>query len=217
MRRTPTCWGAFLSNGLMYRSIWFSQRKICHRCWWNRFPARARGGAIGVVPEESTFLLSWWFLLPCLLVSGFAAYLLVEGTKAGDYPWAHYLLTVALAPILLVSVYAGAIALSGAVLEFLETPQPASQSPSTAPAASENTRPESPPKDTRAPNTTPEDASEASSPSASSSASPTAAPTATPSASPTAPSTASASATPSASPAAPASATASASSAASAP
>jgi hypothetical protein len=153
-------------------------------------------------------LLSWWFLLPCLLVSGLAAYLIVESTKAGDYPWAHYPLTVALAPILLIGVYAGAIALSGAVFAFLEAPQPASQSPSTAPAASENTRPESTLEDTQAPKTTltttPEDVSGSSSPSTSS----TAASTATPGAS----STASPSAASSASPAAPASATASASS-----
>jgi hypothetical protein len=158
-------------------------------------------------------LLSWWFLLPCLLVSGLAAYLIVESTKAGDYPWAHYPLTVALAPILLIGVYAGAIALSGAVFAFLEAPQPASQSPSTAPAASENTPPESTLEDTQAPKTTltttPEDVSGSSSPSTSS----TAASTATPSASSTAwPSAAS-----SASPAAPASATASASSASPSP
>jgi hypothetical protein len=158
-------------------------------------------------------LLSWWFLLPCLLVSGLAAYLIVESTKAGDYPWAHYPLTVALAPILLIGVYAGAIALSGAVFAFLEAPQPASQSPSTAPAASENTRSESTLEDTQAPKTTltttPEDVSGSSSPSTSS----TAASTATPSASSTAwPSAAS-----SASPAAPASATASASSASPSP
>jgi hypothetical protein len=158
-------------------------------------------------------LLSWWFLLPCLLVSGLAAYLIVESTKAGDYPWAHYPLTVALAPILLIGVYAGAIALSGAVFAFLEAPQPASQSPSTAPAASENTPPESTLEDTHAPQTTltttPEDVSGSSSPSTSS----TAASTATPSASSTAwPSAAS-----SASPAAPASATASASSASPSP
>lgn len=156
-----------------------------------------------MVPEESTFLLSWWFLLPCLLVSGFAAYLLVESTKAGDYPWAHYALTVALAPILLVGVYAGAIALSGAVLEFLETPKPASQSPSTAPAASENTRPEPPSKDRQAPktilSTTPEDTSESSSPSASPSATPTAASTASPTATPGSPASATASASSSAS------------------
>ena len=158
-------------------------------------------------------MLSWWFLLPCLLVSGLAAYLIVESTKAGDYPWAHYPLTVALAPILLIGVYAGAIALSGAVFAFLEAPQPASQSPSTAPAASENTRPESTLEDTQAPKTTltttPEDVSGSSSPSTSS----TAASTATPGAS----STASPSAASSASPAAPASATASASSAAPSP
>jgi hypothetical protein len=153
-------------------------------------------------------LLSWWFLLPCLLVCGLAAYLLVEGTKAGDYPWAHYPLTVALAPILLVGVYAGAIVLSGAVFDFLETPQPASHSPSTVPATNENTRPESThevtqPPETTLQKTTPEDVAGSSSPSASSSASPTAA-------SPTAPSTASPSAAPSASPAASASATASA-------
>ena len=158
-------------------------------------------------------MLSWWFLLPCLLVSGLAAYLIVESTKAGDYPWAHYPLTVALAPILLIGVYAGAIALSGAVFAFLEAPQPASQSPSTAPAASENTPPESTLEDTQAPKTTltttPEDVSGSSSPSTSS----TAASTATPSASSTAwPSAAS-----SASPAAPASATASASSASPSP
>jgi hypothetical protein len=158
-------------------------------------------------------LLSWWFLLPCLLVSGLAAYLIVESTKAGDYPWAHYPLTVALAPILLIGVYAGAIALSGAVFAFLEAPQPASQSPSTAPAASENTRSESTLEDTQAPKTTltttPEDVSGSSSPSTSS----TAASTATPGAS----STASPSAASSASPAAPASATASASSASPSP
>jgi hypothetical protein len=158
-------------------------------------------------------LLSWWFLLPCILVSGLAAYLIVESTKAGDYPWAHYPLTVALAPILLIGVYAGAIALSGAVFAFLEAPQPASQSPSTAPAASENTRPESTLEDTQAPKTTltttPEDVSGSSSPSTSS----TAASTATPGAS----STASPSAASSASPAAPASATASASSASPSP
>jgi hypothetical protein len=158
-------------------------------------------------------LLSWWFLLPCLLVSGLAAYLIVESTKAGDYPWAHYPLTVALAPILLIGVYAGAIALSGAVFAFLEAPQPASQSPSTAPAASENTRPESTLEDTQAPKTTltttPEDVSGSSSPSTSS----TAASTATPGAS----STASPSAASSASSAAPASATVSASSASPSP
>jgi hypothetical protein len=158
-------------------------------------------------------LLSWWFLLPCILVSGLAAYLIVESTKAGDYPWAHYPLTVALAPILLIGVYAGAIALSGAVFAFLEAPQPASQSPSTAPAASENTPPESTLEDTQAPKTTltttPEDVSGSSSPSTSS----TAASTATPGAS----STASPSAASSASPAAPASATASASSASPSP
>ena len=158
-------------------------------------------------------MLSWWFLLPCLLVSGLAAYLIVESTKAGDYPWAHYPLTVALAPILLIGVYAGTIALSGAVFAFLEAPQPASQSPSTAPAASENTRPESTLEDTQAPKTTltttPEDVSGSTSPSTSS----TAASTATPSASSTAwPSAAS-----SASPAAPASAIASASSASPSP
>jgi hypothetical protein len=158
-------------------------------------------------------LLSWWFLLPCLLVSGLAAYLIVESTKAGDYPWAHYPLTVALAPILLIGVYAGAIALSGAVFAFLEAPQPASQSPSTAPAASENTPPESTLEDTQAPKTTltttPEDVSGSSSPSTSS----TAASTATPGAS----STASPSAASSASSAAPASATVSASSASPSP
>jgi hypothetical protein len=162
-------------------------------------------------------LLSWWFLLPCLLVSGLAAYLIVESTKAGDYPWAHYPLTVALAPILLIGVYAGAIALSGAVFAFLEAPQPASQSPSTAPAANENTRPESTLEDTQAPKTTltttPEDVSGSSSPSTSS----TAASTATPSASSSASSTAWPSAASSASPAAPASATASASSASPSP
>ena len=42
---------------------------------------QALGGAIGVVPEESTFLLSWWFLLPCLLVNGLAAYLFLQGTR----------------------------------------------------------------------------------------------------------------------------------------
>jgi hypothetical protein len=104
---------------------------------------QALGGAIGVVPEESTILLSWWFLLPCLLVSGLAAYLFLQGTRVGDYPWAHYPLTVALAPIFLVGVYAVAITLSSAVSECLEAPQPASHSPSTVPATNENTRPES--------------------------------------------------------------------------
>jgi hypothetical protein len=155
-------------------------------------------------------LLSWWFLLPCLLVSGLAAYLLVEGTKAGDYPWAHYPLTVALAPILLIGVYAGAIFFSGAVFDFLETPQPASHSPSRVPAINENTRRESTHEDTQPPETTlqkttPEDVA---SPSTSS---------VSPSAPPTAPSTASPSAAPSASPAASASATASASSASPSP
>ena len=170
---------------------------------------QALGGAIGVVPEESTILLSWWFLLPCLLVSGLAAYLFLQGTRVGDYPWAHYPLTVALAPIFLVGVYAVAITLSSAVSEFLEAPQPASHSPSTVPATNENTRPESTREDTQSPETThqkttPEDVAGSSSPSTSPSTSPTAA-------SPTAPSTASPSAAPSASPAASASATASAS------
>ena len=165
---------------------------------------QALGGAIGVVPEESTILLSWWFLLPCLLVSGLAAYLFLQGTRVGDYPWAHYPLTVALAPIFLVGVYAVAITLSSAVSEFLEAPRPASHSPSTVPATNENTRPESTREDTQSPETThqkttPEDVAGSSSPSTS------------PSASPTAPSTASPSAAPSASPAASASATASAS------
>jgi hypothetical protein len=155
-------------------------------------------------------LLSWWFLLPCLLVSGLAAYLLVEGTRAGDYPWAHYPLTVALAPILLIGVYTGATFLSGAVFDFLETPQPASHSPSTFPATNQDTRPESTREVTQLPETTiqkttPEDVASPSSSSAS------------PSASPTAPSTASPSAAPSASPAASASATASASSASPSP
>jgi hypothetical protein len=78
--------------------------------------------------------LSWWFLLPCLLVSGLAAYLFLQGTRVGDYPWAHYPLTVALAPIFLVGVYAVAITLSSAVFAFLDAPQPASHSPSTVPA-----------------------------------------------------------------------------------
>ena len=161
---------------------------------------QALGGAIGVVPEESTILLSWWFLLPCLLVSGLAAYLFLQGTRVGDYPWAHYPLTVALAPIFLVGVYAVAITLSSAVSEYLEAPRPASHSPSTVPATNENTRPESTREDTQSPETThqkttPEDVAGSSSPSASPSA-----------ASPTAPSTASPSAAPSASPAASASA-----------
>ena len=160
-------------------------------------------------------LLSWWFVLPCLLVSGLAAYLFLQSTRMGDYPWAHYPLTVVLAPILLVGVYAVAITLSSVVFDFLETPQPASHSPSTVPATNENTRPESTHEDTQPPETTlqkttPEDVAESSSPSASPSASPTAA-------SPTVPSTASPSAAPSASPAASASATASASSASPAP
>ena len=151
-------------------------------------------------------MLSWWFLLPCLLVSGLAAYLFLQGTRVGDYPWAHYPLTVALAPIFLVGVYAVAITLSSAVFAFLEAPQPASQSPSTVPATNENTRPESTREDTQPPETTlqqstPEDVVGSSSPSAS----------------PTAPSTASPSAAPSASPAASASATASASSASTSP
>ncbi len=127
----------------------------------------------------------------------------------------HYPLTVAFAPILLIGVYAGANFLSGAVFDFLETPQPASHSPSRVPATNENTRPESTLEDTQPPETTlqkttPEDVAGSSSPSASPSASSTAA-------SPTAPSTASPSAAPSASPAASASATASASSASPAP
>jgi hypothetical protein len=154
-------------------------------------------------------LLSWWFLLPCLLVSGLAAYLFLQSTRLGDYPWAHYPLTVALAPILLIGVYAGAIALSGAVFKLLEVPQPASHSPSTVPATNQDTRPESTREVTQLPETTiqkttPEDVADSSS-------------SVSPSASPTAPSTASPSAAPSASPAATASATASASSASPSP
>ena len=155
-------------------------------------------------------LLSWWFVLPCLLVSGLAAYLFLQSTRMGDYPWAHYPLTVVLAPILLVGVYAVAITLSSVVFDFLETPQPASHSPSTVPATNQDTRPESTLEDTQPPETTiqkttPEDVAGPSSPSAS------------PSVSPTAPSTASPSAAPSASPAASASASASASSASPSP
>jgi hypothetical protein len=155
-------------------------------------------------------LLSWWFLMPCILVSGLAAYLFLQSTRVGDYPWAHYPLTVALAPILLIGVYTGSIFLSGAVFKLLEAPQPASHSPSTVPATNQDTRPESTREVTQLPETTiqkttPEDVAGPSSPSAS------------PSASPTAPSTASPSAAPSASPAASASATASASSASPSP
>jgi hypothetical protein len=154
--------------------------------------------------------VSWWFLLPCLLVSGLAAYLILQGTRAGDNPWAHYPLTVALAPILLVGVYAVAITLSSAVAEFFEAPQPASQSPSTVPAINENTRPETTREDTQPPETTlqkstPENVAGSSSPRAS------------PSASPTVPSTASSSAASSATPAVSASATVSASSASPSP
>ena len=153
-------------------------------------------------------MLSWWFLLPCLLVSGLVAYLFLQSTRLGDYPWAHYPLTVALAPILLIGVYSGAIFLSGAVLNLLEAPQPASHSPSTVPATNQDSRPEFPREVTQLPETTiqkttPEDVASPSSSSVS------------PSASPTAPSTASPSAAPSASPAASASATASASASAS--
>ena len=63
-------------------------------------------------------MLSWWFLLPCLLVSGLAAYLILQGTRAGDYPWAHYPHTVALAPIFLDGVYAVAIVFSGVSSAF---------------------------------------------------------------------------------------------------
>jgi len=57
-------------------------------------------------------LLPWWVLLACLAASAFAAYLLLGRTQASDSPWAHFPLTVVLAPVVLVGTVVAAIVLS---------------------------------------------------------------------------------------------------------
>ena len=140
--------------------------------------------------QENVFFLPWWLLLPCLVVSAFAAYLLLERTQAGDSPWALYPLTAVFAPVVLAVMVVVAIALStflSALLEDRSMPAPEGTGAETtlverAIPFTTSTPPSAPPTAT---------------PSASPTASPTASPASSPSATPTASPTASSSASPS--------------------
>jgi hypothetical protein len=124
------------------------------------------------------FSLPWWLLLVCLVVSAFAAYLLLEGTQAGDSPWALYPLTAVLAPVLLAGMVVVAIALSTLLSALLEDQ---SAEPPEGTGAERTLERTGPSTTSTPPSTTP-----SASPSASPTASPTSSPTASPSASPTA-------------------------------
>jgi hypothetical protein len=123
------------------------------------------------------FSLPWWLLLVCLVVSAFAAYLLLEGTQAGDSPWALYPLTAVLAPVLLAGIVVVGIALSTFLSALLEDQSAEPPEGTGAESTLERTVPAT---TSTLPSTTP-----SASPSASPTASPTSSPTASPSASPT--------------------------------
>ena len=139
------------------------------------------------------FFLPWWLLLPCLVLSAFVAYLLLERTQAGDSPWALYPLTAVLAPVVLAVMAVVAISLStflSALLEDRSMPAP------------EGTGAESTLVERAIPFTTstPPSAPPSATPSASPTASPSASPSASPTASPASPPSASPFASPTASP-----------------
>jgi len=139
------------------------------------------------------FSLPWWLLLVCLVFSALATYLLLEGTQAGDSPWALYPLTAVLAPVVLAGVVVVAIGLSAFLSALLED----RSMPVLEGMGGETTLVERAiPFTTSTPPSAPPTASPASSPTAS----PTASPASSPSASPSASATASPKASPSASP-----------------
>ena len=143
--------------------------------------------------RESVFFLPWWLLLVCLVFSALATYLLLEGTQAGDSPWALYPLTAVLAPVVLAGVVVVAIGLSAFLSALLED----RSMPVLEGMGGETTLVERAiPFTTSTPPSAPPTASPASSPTAS----PTASPASSPSASPSASATASPKASPSASP-----------------
>ena len=144
---------------------------------------------------KSVFFPPWWLLLVCLVISTLATYLLLEGTQAGDSPWALYPLTALLAPVVLAGVVVVAIALSTFLSALLED----GSMPVLEGMGGETTLVERAIPFTRS---TPPSAPPTATPSASPTASPTASPATSPSASPSASATASATASPKASPSA---------------
>ena len=128
------------------------------------------------------FFLPWWLLLVCLVGSALATYVLLEGTQAGDSPWALYPLTAVLAPVVLAGMVGVAIGLSTFVSALLED-QSAEPPEGTG---AESTLERTVPSTTSTPPSTSPSASPSASPTASPTSSPTASPTASPKASPSA-------------------------------
>ena len=147
--------------------------------------------------QENVFFLPWWLLLPCLVLSAFVAYLLLERTQAGDSPWALYPLTAVLAPVVLAVMAVVAMALS----TFLSALSEDRSMPAPEGTGAQTTLVERAiPFTTSTPLSAPPTATPSASPTASPSASPTASPASSPSASPFASPTASPKASSSASP-----------------
>ena len=143
--------------------------------------------------RESVFFLPWWLLLVCLVVSTLATYLLLEGTQAGDSPWALYPLTAVLAPVVLAGVVVVAIGLSTLLSALLEDrPMPVLEGMGGETTLVKRAIPFT--------TSTPPSAPPTATPSASPTVSPTASPTASPPTSPSASPSASPKASPSASP-----------------
>ncbi len=141
------------------------------------------------------FFPPWWLLVVCLVVSAFAAYLLLERTQAGDSPWALYPLTALLTPVVLAAMVFVGIALSTFVSAVLKgqsgAPPEGTGAESTlverAIPFTTSTAPSAPPTaatPSASPTASPTASPASSSPSASPTASPTASPKASSSASP---------------------------------
>lgn len=116
-----------------------------------------------------------WLTLACLAASGLAAYLALEGRVRG---WALYVLTVLLAPVVLLAAFVAALVLSSAISVAggddgltPETRDTGPSAPAASPAPTEATVPETTVQRTASPSASPT-ASPAASPSASPSASP---------------------------------------------
>jgi len=148
---------------------------------------------------KSVFFHPWWLLLVCLVVSTLATYHLLEGTQAGDSPWALYPLTAVLAPVVLAGVVVVAIGLSTLLSALLEDrPMPVLEGMGGETTLVKRAIPFT----TSTPPSAPPTATPSASPTVSPTASPTASPPTSPSASPSASATASATASPKASPSA---------------
>jgi hypothetical protein len=132
------------------------------------------------------YFLPWWVLLACLAASAFAAYFLLGRTQAGDSLWAHFPLTVVLAPMVLVGTVVAAIVLSTFLSALSEGQIGTRMGPSEPPPQTEGTDQEAAPEGTGAVVTTLERTAPTTTtiPSASPTVSPTASSTASPTASP---------------------------------